>query len=83
MMGEKPFTQRFDEFMQDLGLFSEPEEPVRCPECGSEDLAEDRTTYGTGVVAPDGVEETTTEDFVHCGKCGADFAPDDLLDRQR
>jgi hypothetical protein len=46
-----------------------PEERQVCPECKSPELSSGPVEYGTGVVAPDGVEQRTTDLVVWCRRC--------------
>ena len=43
----------------------------RCPACGGRNLAISIGDYPTGVVAPDGGQETRRQTYIYCHDCGA------------
>jgi hypothetical protein len=53
---------------------------MRCPSCGRDEGYEyyGPRTFGTGVYAPDGVEEIVTENLWSCRSCGCLLNDDDF-----
>ena len=52
---------------------------MNCPECKTE-LDFISGDFGTGVFAPDGVEEVRYEEGYYCARCGRTFDADELDD---